>query len=426
MAILISTPQDLNNIRNNLSGDYELTNDIDMSSFGNFTPIGNYTTKFKGSLDGKGFKIKNLTINISSQNVGLFGCTENATISNVGIENANVTSNMQNYVGIVVGYTFGTTSISNSYTTGQVNGQYGIGGLVGYGDAIINNCYSNATITGKGRVGGLVGNLNVNSGIDKSYSTGLVTVTPDPNLYNGGLVGSVAGTPSITNSYWDINTSGQTISAGGTGLTTSEMKTQSSYNNWDFISTWGINGDYPYLQVFGVPTAPPKTETVSVDSYSLPLYSNLSKSSQSTKQLQSFVNAIENSQMSKLSVLREVSTYLSQIKTNAVSYKLAVMNGTREINSFVYPIGSYVTKKSKTIQQLLSYVKPIQSNISVLYPLRDIPVYAYSKVIQNPSSVLEVTNNNQIFCIHNPSSNSKVMNYSEVRMIQNPSEVEVI
>jgi len=51
MATLISTPQQLDDIRNNLSGIYELSNDIDMSSWGNWTPIDD----FSGSLDGKGY-----------------------------------------------------------------------------------------------------------------------------------------------------------------------------------------------------------------------------------------------------------------------------------------------------------------------------------------------------------------------------------
>ncbi len=39
---LIKTPDDLNNIRNNLSGKYILMNDIDLSSYSNWDPIGYY------------------------------------------------------------------------------------------------------------------------------------------------------------------------------------------------------------------------------------------------------------------------------------------------------------------------------------------------------------------------------------------------
>jgi hypothetical protein len=53
--------------------------------------------------------------------------------------------------------------------------------------------------------------------------------------------------------FWDIETSGQTTSAGGTGKTTVEMKTLSTFTcaGWDFVETWGIedNQTYPFLKL---------------------------------------------------------------------------------------------------------------------------------------------------------------------------------
>ena len=291
---IIQTPQDLHNVRNNLTAYYELGNDIDMSGWGNFTPIGTSSEKFMGNFNGKGYKIKNLTINSTTAYVGLFSFTENATIQNLAIENANVVGQNVNYVGILAGNITNST-IKNCYTTGNVSGQYGIGGLVGWHySGLIENCFSHANTTGRGRVGGLVGNgATSNSLVNKCYSTGLVTVTPDPNLYNGGLVGSHVDSTKVTNSYFDINTSGQTISAGGTGKTTAEMKQQTTYVGWDFTNTWGINNDYPYLQIFGVPTAPPKKETITIQSYVNHIHSKTSKINKSTKQTQSFLNTIQ-------------------------------------------------------------------------------------------------------------------------------------
>lgn len=403
MPILISTPQDLDNVRNNLLGYYKLTNDIDMSEFGNFIPIGTSSNKFKGTFDGAGFKIKNLTINISSQNVGLFGFTENATIQNVGIENANVTSNMQNYVGILVGYTF-TTTIIKCYTSGQLNGQYGVGGLVGYFGGTIENCFSHANVTGKGRVGGLVGNvINPTSYIKKSYSTGLVTVTPDANLYNGGLIGSNDYPANVTDSYFDMNTSGQTISAGGTGLTTSEMKTQSSYVNWDFTSIWGINNDYPYLQIFGVPTAPPKIETITVNSYTNNIYSQLSKTIKSTKQTNSFIHAIQSDSKRHIATIRNIDTYLLPINSNVSQSHRTVRSSTETVTSFLNPISATVERQTKTFKQLLSFVEPIQANLNVLYPLDTRMYRATVTVIENPSNGFVMDNMSTTHYIENPS-----------------------
>lgn len=407
MAILIRSPQDLHNIRNNLTGSYELVNDIDMSSWGNFIPIGATSKEFKGTFDGKGYTIKNLTVG-DSLFASLFGYVKEGGIKNLSLENVNINAPAQNNVGALVGYFWNSTSttktIENCSLTGIITGNYSVGGLIGtIYMGKVNNCNSHVEVNSYGRAGGLVGNgTGVNSFITNCYSTGKVRGTTTL----GGLVGYA--TPTVTNSYWDIETSGQTISAGGIGKTTSEMKTQSTYTNWDFATTWAINNDYPYLQVFGVPTAPPKVETVTVNSFSVPLETSLSKRNKSTKQLQTFTNAIQTNLERYTMVLRNVSTNLSQIESNATQSHRTVRLGNRNINSFIYPISASVYRESKTIKQLLSHIKPLESNTSVLYPLRNIPIYAYSEVIQNPSAVLEV------------------VNLSKIQVIQNPSEVEVI
>ena len=55
---------------------------------------------------------------------------------------------------------------------------------------------------------------------------------------------------TIHNSYWDIETSGQTTSGGGEGKTTAEMKQQATFIGWDFTNIWDIieGVTYPYLR----------------------------------------------------------------------------------------------------------------------------------------------------------------------------------
>ncbi|QPA31415.1 GLUG motif-containing protein [Thermaerobacillus caldiproteolyticus] len=402
---IVQTPQDLHNVRNNLTAYYELGNDIDMGSWGNFTPIGTSSAKFIGSFNGKGYKIKNLTINSTTAYVGLFGFTENATIQNLVIENANVVGQNVNYVGILVGNITNST-IKNCYTTGQVNGQYGVGGLVGWHySGLIENCFSHANATGKGRVGGLVGNgATSNSLVNKCYSTGLVTVTPDPNLYNGGLVGSHADSTKVTNSYWDINTSGQTKSAGGIGKTTTEMKTQSTYAGWDFISVWGINNDYPYLQMFGVPTAPPKKETISIQSYVNHIHSIVIKTNKSTKQIKSFLNTIQTLSERHTGTKRTVSTYTLSIETSVQKSNRSVRSAIATVNTYINPIGSLVERKTKTMKRLLSYVDSIHSHVNVIVPIQNKIINAYLSVLENPSSLYCIEHNSNIYAIENPST----------------------
>ncbi len=161
-------------------------------------------------------------------------------------------------VGGLVGANVG--SISNCYSTGAVSGLSGsydsadVGGLVGFsGDGDISDCYSTGDVNGIAYVGGLVGENDQGGSISNCYSTGAVSGTSSV----GGLLGAMYN-GSVLSSFWDINTSGQTIgvgygsSMGVSGKTTAEMKTLATFTlaEWDFVDTWGIgNGQtYPYLK----------------------------------------------------------------------------------------------------------------------------------------------------------------------------------
>ncbi len=268
-----------------------------------FVPIGNNSAPFTGTFDGLGHTINGLfiyrpNVNDDSNNyIGLFGdVSVTATITNVGLLNTNIAGSW--YVGGLVGSNFG--HISNSYSIGHVTGGTAVGGLIGTSQGVItssysggtvsggddagglagysgygsiNNTYSIANVTGGNYVGGLVG-YNVSETISNSYSTGAVSGSTNvgglvggnyydtnygpaiiTNSYstgavsgnNGGLVGNNNG-GTITNSFWDTATSGQAISAGGTGKTTTEMMTQATYTGWDFTNTWWMSNTRPFLR----------------------------------------------------------------------------------------------------------------------------------------------------------------------------------
>ena len=157
------------------------------------------------------------------------------------------------YVGTLVGYNGGFTGgITMSYSNGTVSGSSKCGGLVGGNAGSISTSYSTGTVTGYTDVGGLVGS---NSGdITKSCSTG--SVSGDSQA--GGLVGENWG-GNVNSSLWDMETSDQTTSYGGTGKTTAEMQTTSTFLDagWDFVDEtangtddiwWILEGqDYPRL-----------------------------------------------------------------------------------------------------------------------------------------------------------------------------------
>jgi hypothetical protein len=248
------------------------------------SPIGNQDEPFSGNFDGNGKTISNLSIDRSSTaNIGLFGYTENATISDLHlldfaisggnytgglVGNASTGSNISDcsasgevtglyFVGSVTGGCDAT--INGSYGSGIVNGVYYLGGFTGMAIGTISNSYANSQVNGDNYIGGFVGQFR--SGlITNCYSTGKV---PGIGSRIGGFVGFKFGASTATACFWDTETSGTTSSAAGTGKTTAQMKQQVTYSGWDFGATWVIveNLSYPKLQWQGSSGGPPQVTT---------------------------------------------------------------------------------------------------------------------------------------------------------------------
>jgi hypothetical protein len=168
------------------------TADWDANDQLGFSPIGNNTTNFTGSYDGDGHTISNLFIDRSTTDfIGLFGYTYEATISNLGLLNVNIIG--EDKVGGIVGYSNNYSYINTCYSTGSVTSSSIVGGIVGgiagqiNDNCEINSSYSTCSVssTQSGYVGGIAGQIKNNSEISSSYSTGNVS----GNNRLGGLVG---------------------------------------------------------------------------------------------------------------------------------------------------------------------------------------------------------------------------------------------
>lgn len=120
--------------------------------------------------------------------------------------------------------------VGRCYATGNVNGRIWVGGLVGANHGRVEQCYSTGSVVGRGRIGGLVGG-NREGEISESYSVGAVTGDYDA----GGLVGW--NNWSVTQAFWDTETSAQSSSAGGVGVSTAQMHNIDTFLNagWDFL-----------------------------------------------------------------------------------------------------------------------------------------------------------------------------------------------
>lgn len=222
----------------NLNGNFILMNDIDLSELGTVNRAV-VTGIFRGTFDGNGYKLKNLTINSNATNTGLISQIDQATIKNIGIENAtitatgaishigalvafsddasliencyvsnvSVTANSANYVGGLVGRNFSNCSIKNCYSTGTVTGDINVGGLIGrsYNGSSIDSCYSNANVKANTQYGGgLIGRLEINSTMSNCYATGDVSGVD----YTGGLTGGVATNCTVSSCYATGNVTG--------------------------------------------------------------------------------------------------------------------------------------------------------------------------------------------------------------------------
>jgi hypothetical protein len=359
----ISNWTELNNIRNDLSGNYILINALNENTSGYDTFVKNGATlanggkgwepigsaentydfdteikapRFTGTFDGDGHTIAGLIINRGSENyIALFGAIgASATVQNIGLVDVDITG--ANDVSGLTAFNEGT--ISNSYVTGTVVGNFGVGGLVGgavQGSAV-SNSYATGSVTGTGSfvgglvgfnsgtvsnshatnivvgssstgglvgtngtdgkistsyatgdvsgsgnaIGGLVGFISASTGtIHNSYATGSVSGNQEiggllgfsrGNISNSYASGSVSGngllggllgareSGTVSNSFWDKETSDQTSSARGTGKTTAEMKDINTFTDvdtagltqaWNFTVIWTIqDGSYPSLR----------------------------------------------------------------------------------------------------------------------------------------------------------------------------------
>ncbi|OXU14582.1 GLUG motif-containing protein [Sedimentisphaera salicampi] len=283
----ISTPEHLEAVNDDLSANYVLTGNIDLSARtydrAVIAPDTDYTDRdsefyharpiftgspFTGSFDGAGYKIVNLTVDASNAigdypcHIGFIGKIEGGLVRNVGIENTVITFEdvyyKAEYLGGLAGFNSGT--ISNCYSAANVSGDAEfLGSLCGSNSGTIEKCNATGSVLG-GRaaeyVAGLCGR-NEGGTISNCYATG--SVTGDFDL--GGLCGSNSGTiincyatgsvsgssslgglcgqnyyGTISSCFWNTETSGMNTSDGGTGLTIAQMKAPNTFLDagWDF------------------------------------------------------------------------------------------------------------------------------------------------------------------------------------------------
>ena len=265
----IYTPQDLQDMSKDRFGDYIIMNDIDMTGF-EFKTI-NYgsNTSFKGTIDGNGHTISNLSIAGTGQyNASIFYSIEGVNIKNVLFKNINLSLEKK--------YSGAALIAANTENTGDnIIEKVGIEGKISAGSSLgsfigvrrnsltknsFKNCYAKVNFICKsskfdtgGFIGGDLTNGESSEEIINSYWVGTSNAQNRVGTFRGSYDYDNQYTKGITvtNSFYnkDLFTLSVPEKSSGKGLTTEEMKQQSSYTGWDFTNDWYMGPDgYPELK----------------------------------------------------------------------------------------------------------------------------------------------------------------------------------
>ncbi|MFC0215827.1 Ig-like domain repeat protein [Paenibacillus chartarius] len=243
---------------------------------------------------------------------GLIGRFSSFTAVDASSASGNVEGSTN--IGGLIGWLDGTKGVHDSYATGNVTGGGSIGGLIGENTAgpveyayATGDVIANRNNTGGLIPGGLIGHNGLGN-VSKSYATGNIYVSNHDYIIAGGFIGrqgtstidnsyatgnviyegtatstfmggfiggsggsivnaysagKVEGPGSsnygfsdsgvtVTSSYFDTETSGMGSTGKGTPKTTEEMRTASTFVNWDFNNIWIIKEgqDYPRLRPY--------------------------------------------------------------------------------------------------------------------------------------------------------------------------------
>lgn len=209
---------DLQNMQEDLTANYILMNDIDLSGI-NWTPMrpsrtGVYTSGFTGTLDGNGFTIRNLTVNAEQYDNGALFYQNEGTIQNLRVTgqiNLTSKSGIVRFAASLAIYNKGTiyncTSAAGITAAGDMPVR--VGGLVSENKGTIDYCRYTGTIHasaggGEVSVGGItyindnsavishcenVGIILAESGNSTEVKDTISSLVNESSIHLGGIAG---------------------------------------------------------------------------------------------------------------------------------------------------------------------------------------------------------------------------------------------
>ncbi|MBO7476711.1 MAG: leucine-rich repeat protein [Salinivirgaceae bacterium] len=176
------------------------------SIFYAWTPIGTNSNRYAGKFNGNNHTVSGLYFRANSDYVGLFGCTNGAEISNVGVIDSYLRG--KQYIGGICGMSY-TSTFTKCFNTGT---------LMSDAENYYNDKYGEAAGS-RQYIGGICGYGYNNTQIINCYNTGYVKYNTECAQYEGyigGICGMRSGT-TITGCYYQSGTVGRYGNGKGVG-----------------------------------------------------------------------------------------------------------------------------------------------------------------------------------------------------------------
>ncbi len=174
---------------------FSQTSDIDVSSGGNWVPIGNKDTPFCGIYDGNNFTVSEMQVIADSNTYnGLFGYTDNAEVKNLTVSGKISGSTC---TGGIIGLAWATSIVNckNLCDIEDVDLFSTSGGIVGIADkgSSVTKCKNYGNIFGGSYAGGICGKFVVGELRDTNENYGQIRAS----VAVGGICGEIRNTVNL-------------------------------------------------------------------------------------------------------------------------------------------------------------------------------------------------------------------------------------
>lgn len=234
----------------------KLMANIDCGS--SWTPIGTMSNNFKGTFDGNSKTITYEIPSTSASYLGLFGCTQNATVKNLKVSAIiTQTGNYSGNIGTIIARQEGGT-VSDCNATGTITSESNnIGGIVGrnYGSTnnTISSCTSSVDITStrsnSNYIGGIMGNFFTAGTITGCNASGSIYAPEATGTYVGGIAGNTTAASSITSCGF----TGHVRASGYVGMILGNKASSTTVSSCTYSAT-NAGGTYKGIGASGTQT----------------------------------------------------------------------------------------------------------------------------------------------------------------------------